>query len=94
MPKDAIFTVSHYQKHSFDKKLWLSLITKSFWIFHLFSTVMRTTAQHISIVIGQKVEYKFLRGVSHKMCLTMILPTLRHTEAGGHFLHGNHLQSA
>ena len=28
MPNDAIFGVSHYQKHNFDKKLWLSLITK------------------------------------------------------------------
>ena len=41
-------------------KLKWSLSTGSFSIFPLFSIAMRTLAYCISILIGQKVEYKFL----------------------------------
>ena len=45
---------------------------------------------------GRNLKIEEGRGamqVSHKkMCLAMTLPTLKHTAAGGHFLHGNHLQ--
>ena len=44
----------------FNKKLRSGLSTESFSILLLFSIVMRTMTYCISIVIGKKVEYKFL----------------------------------